>query len=86
MSYKLEKAVVTEKDAIAKGDFFFGILFGIILTLSSVFIYNLVEPMFYPREVVCQNGKAFVATEWGSSVYLKTTDECLDTRITEGGK
>jgi hypothetical protein len=88
MSYTLRKLVVTDKYSVAKTDFFLGLAFGITVGFTALFIWTTVEPLLYPypQDVVCQNGKTFVATDYGSEVYLKTTDECIDTRITEGGK
>jgi hypothetical protein len=88
LSNPLKKLIVTDKQAVSKVDFFLGIVFGITVGFTALFIWTAIEPLLYPypQDIVCQNGRAFVATDYGSEVYLKTTDECIDTRITEGGK
>jgi len=42
----------------------------------------LINPL--PPDYICQKGIAFQATEYGSSIYLKTGQACVDT--TFGGE
>jgi hypothetical protein len=84
----MNKYAVTEKGRVSRVDFFIGLSFGILIGITCIKLWEVIEPFVYPipNEIVCQNGKAFEAVAYGSSVYLKTGTECLDTRLTEGGK
>jgi hypothetical protein len=86
VSYNLRKSTITDRDAVHKKDLFLGLMLGLTLTMGGMFVWDMVELVVYntPNEIVCQNGKAFESVEYGSSVYLKTGTECLDTRLTEG--
>jgi|TARA_R110000823_G_scaffold238941_1_gene364230 hypothetical protein len=81
------KHEVLEKGAVSNRDLWLGLFFGLLLGIIVAIIYDRVEPFMYsvPNDIICQKGKAFEAVEYESSVYLKTSQECLDTRLIEGG-
>jgi len=73
-----QRVEIREVGQVNKIDVFLGILIGAICVWSYYAIEPYIDPP--PKEFICQKGKAFEAVEYGSNIYLKTKQECIDTR------
>ena len=63
-----------------------GLLIGSLVGMGLLHIYETYRENTTPSEVVCSKGMAFEQSSFGTSVYLKTDTECLDTDIIIGGE
>ena len=72
-----QRVEIREVGQVNKIDVLLGILIGVVSVWSYYAIEPYIDPL--PKEFICQNGKAFEAVEYGSNIYLKTKQECIDT-------
>jgi hypothetical protein len=75
-----QRVEIREVGQVNKIDVLLGILIGVV----SVWSYYAIEPYInpLPKEFICaEGGKAFEAVEYGSNIYLKTKQECIDTTL-----
>jgi hypothetical protein len=75
-----QRVEIREVGQVNKIDVLLGILIGVV----SVWSYYAIEPYInpLPNDYVCQGGMAFESVDYGSNIYLKTKQECIDTRST----
>jgi len=74
------------QDGVSYGDMFLGVVMGILIGWGVTYLWQELGPLINPLlpDYVCQKGIAFQATEYGSNIYLKTGQACIDT--TFGGE
>lgn len=75
-----QRVEIREVGKVNKIDVFLGFLVGVVLMWSYHGIEPYINPL--PKEFICKKGKTFEAVEHGSNIYLKTKQECIDTRST----
>ena len=68
-------------DGVSYGVMFMGVVMGILIGWGVAYLWQELEPLInpLPPEYICQKGIAFQATEYGSNIYLKTEQDCVDT-------
>jgi len=73
------------QDGVSYGDMFLGVVMGILIGWGVTYLWQELEPLINPLlpDYVCQKGIAFQATEYGSNIYLKTGQACIDTTFGE---
>jgi len=73
------------QDGISHFDLWFGICIGLVLGYGGLKAYQELQDFIYPltKEVVCKKGIAYEAVDYGSNIYLKTKQECIDTTFGE---
>jgi len=66
-------------------DLWLGIVLGVLVGWGVTYLWKELEPLINPMplEYVCQKGIAYQSTEYGSNIYLKTGQACIDTTFGE---
>jgi len=76
---------IREVGKIGYADLCLGIVIGTAIGYCGVHAYEAYDDLVNPvaREIVCKKGIAYEAVDYGSTVFLKTKAECIETAFGE---
>lgn len=79
----MQKFKVTE--GVSYADLFLGLIVGAFVGWGGLHLYQELEGLINPTPPswVCKKGIAYQETEYGSGIYLKTGQHCVDERFGE---
>jgi len=79
------KHKIIESGAMSKAHLYVGVIIGLLIGILGTILYDRIEDLIYdiPNQMLCRKGIAYEAVEYGSNIYLKTGQHCVDTTFGE---